>query len=135
MSLTFSATLRSDRADAITAAIGSGAKIRIYSGTRPVHVSDAITGTLLAEATGGTPFAPSASSGVLTANPVTGDSAADASGTATHFRIFKSDGTTAVLDGSVTATGGGGDMTMPSTTITAGEPVAVSSIIITEAGA
>ena len=49
---------------------GSAGKLRIYSGTRPANVAASITGTLLADLTLGSPFAPAASAGVLTANAV-----------------------------------------------------------------
>ena len=57
---------------------------------------------------------------MLTFSTVTPDSSADNSGTAQWFRVFKADGTTGVLDGSVTVTGGGGEMTLNTTSITAG---------------
>lgn len=126
---------RTARADALITEIGNGAKVRLYSGTRPANVAAAITGTLLAELTGGSPFAPAASNGSFTANAITQDSAADAAGTATHFRIFKADGTTAVLDGDVTATGGGGELQLVTTTIALNQPVQVTSFVWTEGGA
>ena len=43
--------------------------------------------------------------GVATANAITADSSANATGTATWFRVFKSDGTTALWDGSVGTAG------------------------------
>ena len=68
-------------------------------------MADAITGTLLADLTCNATFAAAASNGVLTLNAITSDSSADATGTATHFRIYKSDGTTAVLQGDVGTSG------------------------------
>lgn len=135
MALSYSTSLRNAQLDAITTAVGASGKLRIYSGTRPANVAASITGTLLAELTLGSTFAASASNGVLTLNTITGDSAADADGTASHFRIFKSDGSTAVIDGSVTATGGGGDMTLNSTSITEGATVEVTSFTITAGNA
>ena len=73
-------------------------------------MADAITGTLLADLTCNATFAAASSNGVLTLNAITSDSSADATGTATHFRIYKSDGTTAVLQGDVgTWSTAGGD--------------------------
>ena len=133
MALSYSTTLRNAMLDAITTAVGNGAKIRIYSGTRPANVAASITGTLLAELTGATPFASAASSGVLTLGSVTADSSADATGTATHFRIWKSDGTTAVVDGNVSTSGS--DLNLSSVSIVSGGSVSITSFTITEGNA
>lgn len=133
MAAKYSVLLRNNQLDQITTGIGGSGKLRIYSGTRPANVAAAITGTLLAELTLGATFAPAAASGVLTANAVTGDTSADATGTATHFRIFKSDGTTAVIDGDVGTSGA--DLNLTSTAITATEPVNVTSLVITRGNA
>ena len=90
----------------------------------------AITGTLLAELTCATPFAAGASGGVLTVGTVTADSSADNTGTATHFRLFKSDGTTAVIDGNVGTSGS--DLNLSSVSIVATGSVSVTSWTITD---
>ena len=131
MSLGMATALRNARLDTITTFAGNGALLRIYDGTRPATGGTATT--LLAELTCGSPLAAGASSGVLTFDSVTQDASANATGTATWFRIVKSDGTTHVLDGTVTATGGGGDLEMVSTSITTGQPVQLTSYTITEA--
>ena len=133
MALKLSTTLRNAQLDAITTAVGASGLLRIYSGTRPASVSAAITGTLLAELTCSATFAPAASGGVLTVNAVTQDSSADATGTATHFRQWKSDGTTAVIDGDVGTSGS--DLNLNTTSIVAAGPVAVTSYVLTAGGA
>lgn len=133
MTIGMSTTLRNARADAITTAAGNGALLRIYNGSQPS--TGGATTTLLAELTCGTPFAAGASSGVLTLGSITQDAAANATGTASWFRIVKSDGTTHVMDGTVTATGGGGDLQLITTSITSGQPVQVTSFTITEGNA
>lgn len=131
MAISFSTNLRNARLDAITTFSGGSALLRIYSGTRPATGGAATT--LLAELTCNATFAPAASSGVLTLNAITQDSSADATGTATWFRIVKSDGTTHVMDGSVSTTGS--DLNMTTTSFVAGQPISVSSFTITEANA
>lgn len=121
-------------ADAITTAAGGSALLRIYDGTIPANVAAAITGTLLAELTCNATFAPGASGGVLTLNAITADSSANNTGTASHFRILTS-GATAVLQGTVTVTGGGGDLTLNTTSIVAGGTVSVTTRTITAPGA
>lgn len=122
------ATLRTAMVDAITTRAGNAALLRIYNGTRPATGGAATT--LLAELTCGTPFAAGASNGVLTLGAITQDSSANASGTATWFRIVKADGTTHVLDGDVGTSGS--DLNLTTTTIVITQPVSVTSFVITE---
>lgn len=133
MALSYSTTLRNAQLDAITTAVGASGKLRIYSGTRPANVAASITGTLLAELTLNATFAPGSSSGVLTLNSITADSSADNTGTASHFRIWKSDGTTAVADGDVGTSGS--DLNLNSVSITSGGSVSVTSFTITAGNA
>lgn len=122
------ATLRDAMLDAITTRAGNAALLRIYDGTRPATGGAATT--LLAELTCGTPFAGAAVNGVLTANAITQDASANATGTATWFRIVQADGITLVLDGSVGTSGS--DLNLTTVSIVATQPVSVSSFVITE---
>lgn len=61
------------------------------------------------------------------------DTSADATGTAAHFRIYASDGTTCHIQGTVTVTGGGGDLQVDSTSITTAQQFTVTSFTITSA--
>lgn len=127
MTLGFSTALRNARADAITTAAGASAKIRIYSGTQPATGGTATT--LLAELPCSATFAPAASGGVLTVNAITQDSSADATGTASWFRVLTS-GNTAVIDGTVSTSGA--DLNLTSVSIVATEPVSITSMVLTE---
>ncbi len=128
--LKYPAALRNAFLDSITSRAGASAKLRIYSGTQPATADTALSGqTLLADLTCNATFAPSASGGVLTLNAITQDSSADASGTASFFRLWNSAVTVIVCDGSVSTSAA--DLNLNSTTITAGNPVAVSSFTIT----
>jgi hypothetical protein len=125
---------RNTRADTWATRAGASALLRIYSGTQPATADTALSGnTLLAELTCGATFAPAASGGVATANAITQDSSADATGTATFFRLVKSDGTTVVCDGSVGTASA--DLVLVTTSITATQPVQVTSFVATEGGA
>jgi hypothetical protein len=127
MAIAYAEALRNARLDQVTTRAGNAAKLRIYSGTRPATGGTATT--LLAELTCGSPFAPAASAGTLTANAVTQDSSADSTGTATWFRIVQSDGTTHVLDGDVGTSGS--DLNLTSVSIVAGGTVSVTSFVLT----
>jgi hypothetical protein len=63
------------------------------------------------------------------------DSSADNTGTAAHFRLYDSAGTICHLQGTVTLTAGGGDMTVDSTSFTAGQQFTVTGFTLTDANA
>lgn len=130
MALGINVTTRNAMLDAITSRAGSSALLRIYDGTRPSTGGTATT--LLAQLTCNATFAPGASSGVLTLNSIASATSAAATGTATWFRIVQSNGTTHVLDGSVsTVAAGTGDLQLDSTSIVLGGTVAISSATVT----
>lgn len=137
MALSFVTALRNSRADAITARMDGGtgaALLRIYSGTRPADANTALSGnTLLAQLTMTDPSAAAASNGVLTLSAITQDSSADATGTASFFRVVQSDGTTVCFDGNCGTSGS--DLNLTTLSIVAGQPVQVTSFVITEGNA
>jgi len=101
---------------------GGAAQLRIYSGTMPTDSDTALSGnTLLAQLTFSNPSFGTATDnnpGALnTANAISDDTDADATGTASFFRIYQNNGTTCECQGDVTATGGGGTMTINSVSI------------------
>jgi hypothetical protein len=122
MTIGSSVELRNARLAARASTVGNAGKLRIYSGTRPATGGAATT--LLAELTLGSPFAPAPSSGVQSPTLPAAVNAA-ATGTATWFRLTKSDGTF-VEDGDV-----GAELTLNTTSITAGLQVSVTSWTIT----
>jgi hypothetical protein len=92
---------RNEMLDALTDNAASGI-LRIYDGTRPTDADTAVsTQVVLAELTMGATAFGSASGGVLTANPITSDSSANATGTASWARLWQSNGTTPIADFSV----------------------------------
>ena len=128
--LKFTTALRNAMADAISTYAGGSALIRIYDGTQPANANTAVsTQNLLAELTCNATFAPAASGGTITLNSITQDSSANNTGTASWFRLVKSDGSTVVLDGTVGTSGS--DMNINSTSISSGAAVAVTSATIT----
>ena len=130
MTLGINTTTRNAMLDSITSRAGSSALLRIYDGSRPSTGGTATT--LLAQLTCGATFAAGASGGVLTLSSISSATSAAATGTATWFRIVQSNGTTHVLDGSVsTVAAGTGDLQLDSTSIVLGGTVAVSSATIT----
>jgi hypothetical protein len=130
MALGLNTTLRNNMLDEITALAGASAILRIYSGSQPA--TGGSEGTILAQLTCNATFAPAASSGVLTLNSISSDTSANATGTATWFRILDSGATTAVLDGTVsTVAAGTGDLQLDDTSVVLGGTLAISSATIT----
>ena len=112
--------------------VGGAGSLRIYSGTAPADANAALSGnTLLAQLTMSATAFGSASSGVATAAAITQDSSADATGTATFFRVL-SGGGTVVMQGEVGTSGS--DLNLNSTAISAGAAVSVSSFTYTQSG-
>jgi hypothetical protein len=130
LNLKYSTALKNAKLDAITTAVGNAALLRIYDGSQPAGPGTAIGSQVkLIEFVCGTPFAASASSGVLTAGAISSVTAL-ASGTAAWFRLLTS-GATAIMDGTVGTSGC--DLTIQSTTVTSGQSVSVSSLTVTSA--
>lgn len=111
------------------APLANNGYIRIYSGSIPATPETAASGTLLAELRFGATAFGSAASGVITANAITQDSSADATGTAGYYRALQSDGTTALWDGTVGTSGA--DLNLNSTSISAGVIVQITSLTVT----
>ena len=106
------------KADAWATAMNAGI-IRIYQGAKPATGNTALGGSLLlGELTFGNPAFGAAVAGLLTANAITKDASADNTGTAQFYRLFQSDGTTPMGDGTCGLAGGGFDLEMPNTSIT-----------------
>lgn len=76
-----------------------------------------------------------ASGGTKAKNGTWEDTSADNTGTAAHFRIYASDGTTCHAQGTVTATGGGGDMTCDNVSFAAGQAFSITGFTLTAGNA
>lgn len=135
MPVQFSVAVRNARLDAVETAVGASAVLRIRSGSVPANVAAADSGTVLATLNLPSDWMAAASGGSKALSGTWSDTSADAGGTAGHFRVYASDGTTAHIQGTVTATGGGGDMTLDSVSITAGQTVTVTSFTLTDGNA
>lgn len=135
MAIQLSTAVRNARLDAIETAIGTSAIMEIRSGSVPATCATANSGTVLATISLGSDWLAAASAGAKAKSGTWSDASADATGTAGHFRIFASDGTTCGLQGTVTATGGGGDLTLDNTSIASGQAVTISSFTLTDANA
>ncbi len=135
MAIALDTTTRNNRLDEITATMDAGtgaATLTIYDGTRPATGAAVTTQNVLATLTFSDPAFPAAAAGTMTANAITDDSSADATGTASWFRVEDSD-SNFVLDGDVGTSGS--DLNLNSVAITAGVTVSISSFVLTSGNA
>lgn len=135
MAVQFSTSVRNARLDIIETTIGTSAVLKIRTGAPPANVAAADSGTVLATLSLPSDWMAAASSGSKAKSGTWEDASADADGTAAHFRLYASDGTTAHMQGTVTATGGGGDMTVDNTTFASGQSFTVTAFTLTDGNA
>lgn len=119
--------------DQIEATIGASAVLKIRTGAAPANAAAADAGTVLATVTLPADWMAAAASGSKAKSGTWQDTSADAAGTAGHFRIYESTGVTCHIQGTVTATGGGGDMTVDNVSFAVGQSFTVNSFTLNAA--
>lgn len=132
MTLQYGTTLRNAKLDQIETTVGTLPILQIRSGAPPATPATADSGTLLASMTLPSDWMNAASTGSKTKLGTWQDTSADGTGTAGHWRLKDSGGTVTHAQGTVTATGGGGDMTLDNTSITATQSVTVNTFTIND---
>lgn len=134
MAIKLSVGVRNARLDSIETTISTGPLLRIYTGAAPAATTDAASGSLLATITLPSDWLAAASGGAK-AKAGSWTVAASGTGTAGYFRVLETSGTTTHIQGTVTATGGGGDMTLDNTSIASGQTVTVATFTLTDGNA
>lgn len=134
MAIQLSVAARNARLDAIETTIGTSPRLLIYSGSVAANCAAADPSGLLATLVLPSDFMAAADSGskVLAGSWTV---AASGAGTAASFRVKDSTLTTCHLQGTVTATAGGGDMTLDNTNIAAGQTVTITTFTLTDGNA
>lgn len=145
MTVQQSTSVRNAMLDAIETTISTTPKIQIYSGSQPANCATAASGTKLWECALDSDWASAASSGakamikggsaLSTSNYYTAAAVAGAPTNAGYYRIVDSAGTTCHEQGTVTVTGGGGDLTLDNVSIASGQEVRLTGFTKTAAGA
>lgn len=133
MAIQLSTAVRNARLDAIETAIGASAILRIRSGAAPANCATADSGTVLATVNLPADWMAAASGGSKALAGTWQDLSADATGTAAHFRIYDSTGTTCGMQGTVGTSGT--DMIVDNTSFAAGQQFNVTSFTMTDANA
>jgi|SRR3990167_1450769 len=134
MAVQLSVAVRNARLDAIETAIGTDAVLKLFTGAQPANCAAANSGTELWSETLPTDWAAAASSGTK-AKSGTWSAAGIGDGDAGHWRLYASDGTTCGAQGSVTATGGGGDLTLDNISIATDQVVTIATWVLTDGNA
>lgn len=135
MALQLSDAVRNARVNVIETTIGASAVLKIRTGAVPATVATADSGTVLATLSLPSDWMAAASGGAAAKSGTWQDTSADATGTAAHFRVYATDGTTAHIQGTVTATGGGGDLTVDNVSFAAAQSFTITGFTLTDANA
>ena len=136
MALKYSVAVRNARLDAIETTVGTSAILKIRTGAPPANCAAADSGTVLSTVNLPSDWMAAAASGEKDKSGTWEDTSADATGTAAHFRIYDSGGSTCHIQGTVTSVATGtGDMLVDNDAFAAGQNFTVSSFKITSANA
>lgn len=139
MAVQYSVTVRNAQLDAKETAIGTGPLLELWSGTKPASCAAADSaGAKLCTITLPSDWLAAAASGVKSKSGTwsgTGAAAASTGTAATHYRLYDSGRTTCHEQGSVTVTGGGGEITLDNVSIAENQAVTISSYSVTAGNA
>jgi len=135
MTVQYSTTVRNAMLDAIETATGTSAQLWIHTGSMPANCAAARTGTQLIDINLASDWASAASGGSKAFSSVPLSTTALAAGTCGYYSIMDSAGTTCHEQGTVTATGGGGDMTIDNAVLASGQSVQITGFTKTAPGA
>ena|SRR3990167_1074926 len=133
MAVQLSVAVRNGRLDQVESVTGTSAILRIRTGAAPADCAAADTGTVLVTITCPADYMNAASGGTKTKLGTWQDTSADATGTAAHFRLYDSAGTTAHLQGTVGQ--GSGDLSLDNTSIVSGQTVTINTFTLTDGNA
>lgn len=132
MAVQLSTSVRNARIDVVESTVGASARLRLLSGSPPANCAAADSGTLLATLVLPASWLDPASGG--SANKAgTWSGTIGTGGTIGYWRIYDPTETTCHAQGTVTLTGGGGDLESDAVVVTAGQTVTVTSFSLTDA--
>lgn len=135
MAVQLSVTARNNRLDAIETTIGTAALLTLRTGAPPATCATANSGTVVGTLTLPSDWLAAAAAGVKAKSGTWQDTSADSAGTVGHFRIHDTPGTTCHMQGTVTITGGGGDMTLDNNSVTLAQVITITGFTLTDGNA
>jgi hypothetical protein len=128
MALTYSTAIANAKLDVVESTIGTSAILKIRTGAPPSTVAGASTGTVLATVNLPSDWMAAASARSKSKSGTWTDTAADATGTAGHFEITASDGTTVGMRGTVGTSSA--DMIVNTTSFVSGDAFSVTTFTL-----
>jgi len=132
MAIQLSVAVRNARLNAIETTIDISAVLKLFTEAQPANCAAANSGTELASMSLPSDWMAAADAGEKVLSGTWQDTSANNAGTAAHFRLYASDGTTCHMQGSVSATGGGGDLTLDNAVIASGQQITITGFTLTE---
>jgi hypothetical protein len=133
MAVQLATSTRNARLNAIETDAGVSAILKLRTGAQPADCGTADSGTVIATINLPSDYFNAASGGTMTKLGTWQDASADSSGTPAHFRLYKTDGTTCIAQGTVGQ--GSGDLSLDNTTVVAGQTVTVNTFTLTDGNA
>lgn len=133
MALQFSIAARNGRLDAFEIELGADPVLRLRSGAQPANCAAGDSGTVLCSMTLPADAFAVASNGSKDKNGTWQGAAVGGGGTIGHFRLYKSNGTTCVLQGSVGL--GSGDLQLDNNVVADGQVITVTGFTLTDGNA
>jgi hypothetical protein len=133
MALQYSVTVRNAKLDAVETATGASAVLKIRTGSPPANCAAADSGTVLATINLPSDWMAAASGGTKSKAGTWTNASADDTGTAGHFRLYASDGTTCHAQGTVGTSAT--DMIVDSVSFTSGQSFTVTAFTLTAGNA
>lgn len=134
MAVQESVAVRNAKLDAVETTIGTSPKLQLRSGAQPANCAAASSGTLLLEITLPSNWLNDAASAAKTLLG-TWQGSVTTGGTAAHWRVMDSSDVTCHKQGSITVTGGGGDLELSTVTLVLGGLVTITAWTMNEANA
>lgn len=135
MAIQLSVTARNNRLDSIQTTSGSSSVLKLVTGSVPANCAAADPNTVCSIISLPSNWMAAASAGQKAMLGTWQDPSAVGTGTVAHFRIYDTSGSTCHIQGTVTATGGGGDMTLNSTSVSPTQVVNITGFTLTDGNA
>ena len=133
MAIQLSTTVRNARLDTIESTISTSAILKIRTGAQPATCATADSGTVLATLNLPSDWMAAASGGTKALSGTWQDTSADATGTAAHFRVYDSGGSTCHMQGTFGTSGT--DMIVDSVSFTTTQQFTVTAFTLTDGNA
>lgn len=135
MAIQLSISVRNARLNAIETTIAASAVVKIFTGSPPANCAAADSGTTLATLSLPSDYFNAASSGSMTKLGAWTVASAANTGTAGYFRMYDTTAATCHLQGTCSASGGGGDMILNTTSVASGQSFTINTFTLTDANA